>query len=305
LDQGSTRPGLRIGELSKRVGVSAHVLRAWESRYGLLRPARSPGGFRLYTAGDENRVRTMQAHLAAGLSAAEAAAAALAEPAADQRRTAVADASLVELRTGLAAALDSCDEPAAHEVFDRLLAAYTVETVLHDVVLPFLHELGERWAAGSVDVAGEHFASQLIRGRLSGLARGWGASRGPTAVLACPSGELHDLPLLAFGIALNRQGWAVSYLGPDTPVSDLIAHVRRTRPELVVLAATDPEHFARTEDDLAAIGRLAPLALAGAGATAGLADSAGARLLTADPVNAAADVAPGIALHSPSGSSAD
>ena len=172
LDQSSTRPGLRIGELSRRVGVSAHVLRAWESRYGVLRPARSAGGFRLYSAEDENRVRTMQDHLAAGLSAAEAAAAALAEPAADQKSMAVADASLAELRTALTTALDSCDEPAAHDVFDRLLAAYTVETVLHDVVLPFLHELGERWAGGGVDVAGEHFASQLIRGRLSGSGLG-------------------------------------------------------------------------------------------------------------------------------------
>src|SRR4249920_3579850 len=70
---------LRIGELSRRVGVSDHVLRAWESRYGLLRPARSAGGFRLYSEADENRVRRMQAHLADGYSAAEAARAAVAE----------------------------------------------------------------------------------------------------------------------------------------------------------------------------------------------------------------------------------
>ena len=72
-------PVLRIGELSRRLGVSDHVLRAWESRYGLLRPVRSAGGFRLYTEADERRVRQMQAHLAHGLSAAEAARAVLGE----------------------------------------------------------------------------------------------------------------------------------------------------------------------------------------------------------------------------------
>ena len=72
------RPLLRIGELSRRLGVSDHVLRAWESRYGLLQPVRSPGGFRLYSEADELRVRRMQAYLADGLSAAEAARAALA-----------------------------------------------------------------------------------------------------------------------------------------------------------------------------------------------------------------------------------
>jgi MerR HTH family regulatory protein len=68
---------LRIGELSRRLGVSDHVLRAWESRYGLLQPVRSPGGFRLYCGADELRVRRMQAYLAEGLSAAEAARAVL------------------------------------------------------------------------------------------------------------------------------------------------------------------------------------------------------------------------------------
>ena len=64
------RPLLRIGELSRRLGVSDHVLRAWESRYGLLQPVRSPGGFRLYSGADESRIRRMQAYLAEGLPAA-------------------------------------------------------------------------------------------------------------------------------------------------------------------------------------------------------------------------------------------
>ena len=70
-------PLLRIGELSRRPGVSDHALRAWENRYGLLQPVRSPGGFRLYSKADEWRIRRMQAYLADGLSAAEAAGAAL------------------------------------------------------------------------------------------------------------------------------------------------------------------------------------------------------------------------------------
>ena len=65
---------LRIGELSGRVGVSEHLLRAWESRYGLLQHVRSRGGFRLYSEADKSRIRTTQAYLTDGLSPAEAAA---------------------------------------------------------------------------------------------------------------------------------------------------------------------------------------------------------------------------------------
>src|SRR4051812_5453883 len=73
----TAEPLLRIGELSRRTGVSAELLRAWERRYGLLQPIRSSGGLRLYTHEDVERVRLMQQHLADGLAAAEAAEAVL------------------------------------------------------------------------------------------------------------------------------------------------------------------------------------------------------------------------------------
>ena len=78
-DPDGERGSLRIGALSRRVGVSPPVLRAWESRYGLLEPDRSEGGFRLYSAADEQAVRAMKRHMARGLSTAQAAEAALAE----------------------------------------------------------------------------------------------------------------------------------------------------------------------------------------------------------------------------------
>ena len=298
-----TEPGdglLRIGELSRRVGVSDHVLRAWERRYGLLKPVRSAGGFRLYSEADESRVRRMQDHLARGLSAAEAARAALGADGAGAASAAGGSASVaVERHEGLAdragalaLALDELDEPAAQAVLDRLLSDFTVETVLRDVVMPYLQELGERWARGSVTVAQEHFASNLLRGRLASLARGWGHGHGPRAVLACPPGERHDLGLLVFGIALNRNGWRVGYLGADTPLEELINTAVNTSADLVVLAATTPERFAGLTADLSRLASIVPLALAGAGAAQTMALPVGTRLLTADPVTEAESLPP-------------
>src|SRR5437588_8812081 len=71
---------VRIGELSRRVGVKPEVLRAWERRYGILSPTRTEGGFRLYGEEDERRVRRMLEHLEHGLSAAEAARLAQTDP---------------------------------------------------------------------------------------------------------------------------------------------------------------------------------------------------------------------------------
>src|SRR4030095_11253753 len=67
-------PGyLRIGELTKRTRGRTGLLRAWEQRYGLLQPTRTPGGFRLYSAADEARVQRMQSLVSGGLAAAPAA----------------------------------------------------------------------------------------------------------------------------------------------------------------------------------------------------------------------------------------
>jgi MerR family transcriptional regulator, light-induced transcriptional regulator len=311
---GDDRAVLRIGELARRLGVSQDVLRAWERRYGLLKPVRSPGGFRLYTSADEQRVRRMQSHLAQGLAAAEAARAALDEgderpvvappvvaAAAERPQEAAAERTyalppwtggLAHLAGDLRRALDAFDEPAAEAVLDRLFADFTMETTLREVLLPYLRELGDRWATDAIGVATEHFASNLLRARLASLARGWGQGRGPCAVLACPPGELHDLPLLAFGIVLHRNGWRIVYLGADTPLADLGRTVEEKRPEAVVLAAVDVERFQQSISDLATLAQRASLRLAGAGATAAVADAVGATVLGGDPVTEAQRLTP-------------
>lgn len=258
----STESRFRIGELSRRSGVSPDLLRAWERRYGLLNPTRSSGGLRLYSEDDLGRVQAMQQQLAAGLAAAEAAAAA-----AGQVSLAKSSADTTHARDELEEALLGFDDARAHAAFDSLLARFSLDTVLAEVVLPYLHELGERWERGEVSVAQEHFASALLRGRLLGLARGWGQGLGPTALLACAPGELHDLGLIAFGLALRARGWRIVYLGTDTPLDSLADAVGSARPDAVIVSAVDPSALAAAGDELADLARDHRLAVGGPAAT--------------------------------------
>jgi DNA-binding transcriptional MerR regulator len=264
---------LRIGELSRRSGVSPELLRAWERRYGLLRPGRSDGGLRLYSATDLERVRQMRHHMTQGLAAREAAAlAAQASPPPPSVATAFDPQTA---RRELGVAMDAFDEPAAQTIIDGLLAVATVDALLSEVVVPYLHEIGERWEHGEVSIAQEHFASNLLRGRLLGLARGWGRGTGPRALLACPEGERHDLGLIAFGLALRERGWRIDYLGSDTPIASIAEAAKAIEPELLVVSAVTPEPL-RGAGDLP--GRR--VAVAGAGAQGIEADL----VLTGDPV---------------------
>ncbi len=62
-----------IGHAARLTGVPSATLRAWERRYGLVRPVRSEGGYRLYDEQGLQLLRAMGALVAAGWSARQAA----------------------------------------------------------------------------------------------------------------------------------------------------------------------------------------------------------------------------------------
>lgn len=283
----SADPGpLRIGEFARRVGVNPELLRAWERRYGLLQPIRSPGGFRLYTAEDAARVARMRRALDEGLSAAEAARTALAE-------SRPSEGLLEDEAARLLAAIRDYDEPGAQAVLDESLGAFGVETVLRELILPTLMQVGEDWEQGRLDVGQEHFASNLIRSRLLALARLWGRGGGPLALLACAPGERHDISLLAFGLVLHSYGWRILFLGASTPVPTVAKAAETTRPTLTVMTSFDPALLEAEEAALRRLAKTVPLVLSGPGAPEALCARLGVPRLDGDLVAAAKQVARG------------
>lgn len=325
--------GWRIGELSRRVGVSTDVLRAWERRYGVLNPRRSPAGQRLYTREDEQRIRDMRSSMDQGYSAAVAARLALADSAVAARAEAAAatasagpvpasagattparrfvsdsyagpvpDAGLgrstreeladtrEELADGLRTALDAFDDGSANTSLDRLLAVHGLEVTICDVVLPLLNDIGVRWARNEVTVAQEHFASALLMGRLRALSRGWDEGTGPRALVACPSGEAHDLGLLCFSLLLRRRGCRIIYLGASVPGDSLFRAAESVAPDMIVVAAVREEPFWDAYEALSELSDLYPMAIGGAGATPAMGEHLRARVLPGDPREAVAAV---------------
>lgn len=277
---------LRIGEFARRVGVSPELLRAWEQRYALLQPIRSEGGFRLYTAQDAERVAGMKRGLEEGLSAAEAARRALA-----QARP--PEGLLDDAEGRLLSAVRAYDEAAAHAVLDEVLAGFALETVLRELILPALREVGAQWERGELEIGQEHFASNLVRERLLGLGRFWGRGGGPLAILACAPGERHDIGLIAFGLLLRSHGWRILFLGADTPLSTLGQAIATTAPRLVVVASMDGSLLETQAGELRRLGRSAPLVLSGAGASEELCRRLRVERLDGDLVDAANAVARG------------
>lgn len=274
---------LRIGEFSRRVGVSPELLRAWERRYELLQPLRTEGGFRLYTDDDAERVERMKRALGEGFSAAEAARRALTQDRPMER-------ALDGAAERLVAAARAYDEATVHAILDEAFSGFSLEAVLRDLVLPVLREIGAEWERGALGVGQEHFASNLVRARLLALARLWGRGGGPLAILGCVPGEWHDMGLIAFGLVLRSHGWRILFLGADTPLATLRRAVETTDPRLVVVASMDSALLEAQSTELRRLGRSAPLVLSGAGATEKLCTRLRIDRLDGDLVAAAGEV---------------
>jgi len=312
------RPPIRIGELSRRVGVSPGTLRAWERRYGILSPHRTESGYRLYTAEDEARIRELTRLQDEGVATAEAARLAREDPhlavetghgtvtaghaapsqagarvagraaSSEEDAGAQAPASLRlpvadERLERLIRAVEAFDEHAAHDEMDRAIAELSLAALVEDLVLPLLRRLGERWQVEGATPAQEHFASNFVRGRLMALGRGWGATAGPVALLACPSGERHDMGLLAFGLLLRERGWRIAFLGQDTPALTVAETAEILQPDAVVIGGVDPRKLRAQASELEGIASEFALYVGGAAASKRLAEQIGAILLEGEP----------------------
>lgn len=281
-----TRAPVRIGELSRRVGVNPGTLRAWERRYGILSPLRTESGYRLYTAEDEARIRQLTRLRAQGVATAEAArlarefphlaietgkgaaehaapsqvgarvagrAASSEEDVGAPAPTSLRDPVSEERMTRLAAVLDRFDNYAANAEIDRAIAELPLTELIEGVIMPVLRGLGERWKQGEVTPAQEHFASNLIRGRLMNMSRGRELPTGSLALLACASGEQHDIGLLSFGLLLRERGWRIVFIGQDTPAANVAEAASTLAPDAVVLAGVEPRRLRDAASELKVI----------------------------------------------------
>jgi DNA-binding transcriptional MerR regulator/methylmalonyl-CoA mutase cobalamin-binding subunit len=228
-------------------GVNPITLRAWERRYGLLQPQRTPSGQRLYTDADVERIRKVLALTRDGVAIGQAKQALDAEtpissPAPDK-------GPWPGYRRRFATAIAAFDESALEAIYDEALALHSVNTVDRMLLLPMLADLGMRWDKVTGGVAEEHFFSAYLRNKIGARFHHRRAREvGPKILLACGPGELHEIGLLLFALAAHEVGFRVVLLGANVPLRETAAAAHRTRCDAVVISSTmdggAPQFFA-------------------------------------------------------------
>lgn len=234
------REQLPIRTISSLTGVNAVTLRAWERRYGLIRPLRTPKGHRLYTPQDVELIRRVLALLERGVQISRVRDLLKEEPA--MREAALARGPWREYVDRMSAAIARFDELELDRVYDEALSVHPIEQVTRDVVLPLLLRLGERWEKVSGGVAEEHFFSTYMRSKLGArLQHRMRYATGPRLVASCAPGEHHEVGLLLFALEAQSAGLRTVLLGADTPFADVAVAQRRSRAGAIVISSSiDP-----------------------------------------------------------------
>jgi MerR family transcriptional regulator, light-induced transcriptional regulator len=265
--------------VARRTGLSAHVIRVWERRYGAVTPVRTGTNRRLYSEEDIERLSLLRRLTEAGHNIGNVASLPL--PRLRELGVALpAHGSHVGAFVRAAKAKAPAEDPAPGLLRQCLIAVQTLDAeglkavlaeaglvlgnqgLLQRLVAPLAKTLGELWREGTITSAHEHFATAVIRTVLSQAMKPFSASPGmPVLVVATPAGQLHELGALLVAAAASNVGWRVLYLGASLPAPEIAGAVRQSGARAVAVSIVYPEEDQELPGELGRLRELLPAEL--------------------------------------------
>ena len=237
-----------ISTVATMTGVNPVTLRAWERRYGLIQPARTGKGHRLYSAQDIERIQEVLRLVEEGIPISQVPQVLEAGAHVSSDLVPVGD-GWADYQERMVSAIEQFNEAGLESVYNEALSLYPVEIVTRRLLVPLLKELGERWENATGSVAEEHFFGVYMRNKLGArFHHRQGNPQGPKLLAACLPGELHEVGILLFALAAHDRGFRIVLLGADMPLDELPVVVRRAKCDAIVLSgAIEPSESVLTK----------------------------------------------------------
>lgn len=237
-----------IRTVSEITGVNSVTLRAWERRYGLIKPLRTPKGHRLYSQQDIQLIQDILERLSQGMSISQIARDILQNSSNDQSEN---TDTWSHYSQRMISAIERFDEHALDAVYNDAMSLYPVDIVTSRLIMPLLEELGNRWEIKAGSVAEEHFFSVYLRNKLGARFHHQNLrNSGPKLIMACMPGEQHEFGILLFALTAHSKGYQVILLGADLPVAELLQVAQRTDCQGIVLAGSAALSCATLDQDI-------------------------------------------------------
>jgi len=265
IDESSSTPMYNLKAVVAETGLKPDTLRAWERRYGLPEPHRTPSGHRLYSEHDIRTLKWLIGRQQAGLSISHAVSYwqrlvedgknpfEMEQSTQDQAQSSSIISTNIEnsslngltspsiidqLRQHWISACIAFDERQSEQILEQAFSIFSAETVCLKVLQQGIAEIGMGWLQGTITPQQEHFASSLAMRRLQTLISATPlAIKAERILIGCPPGEMHTFSSVLLTLLLRRRGWYVIYIGANVPIENILDTVGSTSPDLVVLGA--------------------------------------------------------------------
>ncbi|NVZ96995.1 MerR family transcriptional regulator [Pseudomonas sp. D6002] len=231
---------LPIREVARQTGVNAVTLRAWERRYGLIVPQRTPKGHRLFSAEHVQRIHTILTWLNRGVPVSQVKSLidtvqATSEPPVENE--------WLNRRQHLVQAISELAERRVDDAFNQAMALYPPRTLCEQLLLPLLKELELRWQG--------QFGAQMERVFFYSWLRSKFGAR-----MYHNNRQLNGAPLLLINhsdLPLEPHLWLTAWLASSAdcpvevfdwplPVGELALAVEHLQPRAVLLYSSKALH---------------------------------------------------------------
>lgn len=254
---GGETPLYPIREVSRLTGVNSVTLRAWERRYGLIQPRRTPKGHRLYAREDIERVEQILQWLNRGVPVSQVREL-IDHPGISEPEAPPPDpGDWPAQRTRLINAVETMDHSRLEALYNQSLALYPVTTCVAELWAPALRELEERWDGRLGDELQRHTLESFLRTRIGmRLYHGNAYAGGPTLLAMPLPDDPGTLWLLLAALLAGDRGLRIQLLDVAPPLGELPLAVERLGASGVLLAGS---HAGRTDLIRRQLPRLAEL----------------------------------------------
>ena len=231
-----------IRTVTELTGVHSVTLRAWERRYGLIMPERTPKGHRLYTQADIETIQRITELLNQGIAISQVRPlleSGLSRPAEEQQSV---EADIWQrYRNNMLSAIERFEENEVEHLYNDALSLYPLGLVQNHLLIPLLHQLGERWKNREAGICEEHFFTTYLRSKLGSRIQHLNQhNSGPLLLIACLPDEYHEVGMMMFTLAVLDKGYRALILGANAPIEQIPVVHRRRACAGIVLSASSP-----------------------------------------------------------------
>lgn len=235
-----TEPLYTIRAAAKRTGLSPHVIRVWEKRFGAVKPERTATNRRLYSEEEVARLALLRKATLAGHSISQI------YQLQPEELSRLSNAGQVQsenaAQSSAMIAVSNLDEPQLNALLEEQIVALGLHGVLERFIAPLAKTIGEAWRRGDITAGHEHFTSNIIRDFLHKNSKPFAWTPGmPTLIAATPSGQLHELGAVIVAAAATDYGWRVVYVGSSLPASEIASVAVQQNALAVALSIVYPE----------------------------------------------------------------